>query len=328
MDRTKRSISIAFVVVLILTVILSVVGMLLTSKPPLVLQGQVEATEVRISGKLLGRIDSYRVREGDYVHRGDTLVRINSPEIFARYDQANALEQVAREQSRKVDRGTRQHLIAAAQQLWNKARSDLELAEVTYQRVYVLYEEGVVTPQRKDEVEALYKAALAAERATYEQYQMALEGAQQEDKAAAQSLADAARSTVDEVSALIADAWLTAPEDGQIASVFPKRGELVAPGSPIMNLVVMNEMYVIFNIREDLMPRFRMGDRFRADVPAVDGKNLEFEIYYISPLGSFATWKSTKQTGSYDMQTFEIHARPTSEVKDLRPGMSVLLTME
>ncbi len=301
MDRTKRSISIAFIIVLALTVIFSVVGMLLTRKPPLALQGQVETTEIRISGKLPGRIDSYRVREGDYVRRGDTLVTINSPEIFAKYDQAQALEQVAQEQSRKVDRGTRNHLIAAAQQLWNKARSDLELAEVTYQRVYALYQEEVVTPQRKDEVEALYKAALAAERATYEQYQMALEGAQQEDKAAARSLADAARSTVNEVSALLSDAWLTAPEDGQIASIFPKRGELVGPGTPIMNLVVESDTYVIFNIREDLMPRFRMGERFHADVPATDGKNIEFEIYYISPLGSFATWKSTKETGSYDM---------------------------
>ncbi len=327
MDRTKRSISIAFIIVLALTVIFSVVGMLLTRKPPLVLQGQVETTEIRISGKLPGRIDSYRVREGDYVRRGDTLVTINSPEIFAKYDQAQALEQVAQEQSRKVDRGTRNHLIAAAQQLWNKARSDLELAEVTYQRVYALYQEEVVTPQRKDEVEALYKAALAAERATYEQYQMALEGAQQEDKAAARSLADAARSTVNEVSALLSDAWLTAPEDGQITSIFPKRGELVGPGTPIMNLVVESDTYVIFNIREDLMPRFRMGERFHADVPATDGKNIEFEIYYISPLGSFATWKSTKETGSYDMQTFEIHARPTGEVKDLRAGMSVLLTI-
>ena len=50
--------------------------------------------------------------------------------------------------------------------------------------------------------------------------------------------------------------------------------------------------------------------------------------YYISPLGSFATWKSTKQTGSYDLRTFEIHARPTQKVDDLRPGMSVLLTLD
>ena len=156
----------------------------------------------------------------------------------------------------------------------------------------------------------------------------AVDGAQSEDRASARSLVEAARSTVDEVSSLLVDSRLTAPEDGQIATIFPKRGELVAPGTPIMSLVVMDDAHVVLNIREDLMPQFKMGGTFRADVPAIDGKDIEFRIYYISPLGSFATWKSTKQTGSYDMQTFEIHARPTQQVEGLRPGMSVLLKMK
>ena len=212
-------------------------------------------------------------------------------------------------------------------QLWNKTKSDLSLAKITYNRILTLYKDSVVTSQRKDEVEAMYKAALAAERAAYEQYQMAVDGAQTEDKASAASMVDAARSTVDEVSALLVDARLTAPEDGQIATIFPKCGELVAPGTPIMNLVVMNDVHVVLNVREDLMPQFKMGETFVADVPAIDKKNIEFKIYYISPLGSFATWKSTKQVGSYDLRTFEIHARPTQKIKDLRPGMSVLLTL-
>ena len=170
----------------------------------------------------------------------------------------------------------------------------------------------------------MYKAAVAAERAAYEQYQMAVDGAQKEDKASAASMVDAARSTVDEVSALLVDAR----ENGQIATIFPKRGELVAPGTPIMNLVVMDDIHVVLNVREDLMPQFKMDETFVADVPAIGKKNIEFKIYYISPLGSFATWKSTKQTGSYDLRTFEIHARPTQKVDDLRPGMSVLLTLD
>ena len=239
----------------------------------------------------------------------------------------NALEQVAQEQNKKIDAGTRRQIVATAQQLWNKTKSDLTLAQTTYQRILALYKDSVVTSQRKDEVEAMYRAAQAAERAAYEQYQMAVDGAQSEDRASARSMVDAARSTVDEVSALLVDARLTAPEAGQISTIFPKRGELVAPGTPIMNLVVMNDAHVVLNVREDLMPQFKMDGTFRADVPAIGKKNVEFCIYYISPLGSFATWKSTKQTGSYDMQTFEIHARPTQPVEGLRPGMSVLLTI-
>lgn len=327
MKITNRSISIAFVIILAITVIVSVAGMLLTRRQPLVLQGQVEATEIRISGKLPGRVDSFLVSEGDWVKAGDTLVVINSPLVEARYRQANAMEQVAQEQNKKIDAGTRRQIIATARQLWNKAQSDLTLAKTTYGRIMTLYKDSVVTSQRKDEVEAMYRAAQAAERAAYEQYQMAVDGAQSEDRAAARSLVEAARSGVDEVSALLVDSRLTAPEDGQIATIFPRRGELVAPGTPIMNLVVMRDAHVVLNVREDLMPQFTMGGTFRADVPAIGKKNIEFRIYYISPLGSFATWKSTKQTGSYDMQTFEIHARPTETAEGLRPGMSVLLTM-
>lgn len=327
MKPTSRILSWTFVIIMLAVGIFTAVGILLMHKQPLVLQGQAEATEIRISGKLPGRIDTFLVQEGDWVRRGDTLVVINSPEVRAKYQQVNALEQIAVEQNKKVDAGTRRQIVATALQLWNKTKSDLALAKTTYNRILVLYKDSVVTSQRKDEVEAMYKSALAAERAAYQQYQLALDGAQKEDKASAANLVDAARGTVDEVSALLVDARLTAPEDGQIATIFPKRGELVAPGTPIMNLVVMDDVHVVLNVRENLMPQFKMGETFLANVPAIGQENIEFKIYYISPLGSFATWKSTKQTGSYDLRTFEIHARPTRKVPDLRPGMSVLLTL-
>lgn len=328
MEKSKKTLSIAFIVILVAVVLFTAVGMILMRQQPIILQGQVEATEIRISGKLPGRIDTFLVSEGDWVHRGDTLVVINSPAIEAKYRQVGALEQVAVEQNKKVDAGTRRQIVATAQQLWNKSKSDLTLAKTTYGRILTLFRDSVVTSQRKDEAEAMYKAAIAAERATHEQYQLALAGAQSEDKASARSMVEAARSTVEEVSSLLVDARLTAPEDGQISTIFPKRGELVAPGTPIMSLVVLSDAHVVLNVREDLMPHFKMEDTFTADVPALAMKNVAFNIYYISPLGSFATWKSTKQTGSYDLQTFEIHARPVTPVEGLRPGMSVLVTLK
>lgn len=244
MTPERKTLSIAFVLVSLLVVVLTTVGMLSMSHQPLILQGQVEATEIRISGKLPGRIDTFLVKEGDWVRRGDTLVIINSPMVEAKYRQVDALEQVAVQQNKKVDAGTRRQITATALQLWNKTKSDLALATTTYRRIQTLYRDSVVTSQRKDETEALYKAALTAERAAYEQYQLAVDGAQSEDKASARSLVNAARSTVDEVSSLLLDARLTAPEDGQIATIFPRRGELVAPGTPLMNLVVMSDVHV------------------------------------------------------------------------------------
>lgn len=324
MDKTKRYLSVAFVVVLAIVIVVSLIGMILLKKKPVILQGQIEATEIRISGKLPGRIDTFLVKEGQNVRQGDTLVVINSPEVLAKYQQVNAMENIAKYQHQKVDEGTRKQIIASLQQLWNKSKSDLQLAKITYDRVNALYKDSVVTSQRKDEVEAMYKAAEAAERAAYSQYQMAVDGAQIQDKESARSLVTAAQGTVEEVAALLQDARLTAPESGQISAIFPKRGELVGAGMPIMNLVVLDDVHVVLNVREDRLPLFKMGGTFVADVPAIDQKDIEFKINYISPLGSFATWKSTKQTGSYDLRTFEIHALPVEKVEGLRPGMSVL----
>jgi Multidrug resistance efflux pump len=327
MKPAKKILATAFIVVMIAILVFTVVGIITMRKQPMVLQGQAEATEIKISGKLLGRIDTLLVQEGEWVRQGDTLVVINSPEVYAQYQQANALKQVAVEQNKKIDAGTRKQIVASSKQLWIMAKSELQLAKITYQRILALYNDSVVTLQRKDEAQAAYKTALAAERASYQQYQMALEGAPEEDKLSAASNVVAARSSVEEVSALLVDARLTAPDNGQIAAIFPRRGELVAPGTTIMNLVVMDDIHVIFNVREDLMPLFKEGNTFYADVPAIGKNNIEFKIYQIGVLGSFATWKSTKQVGSYDMRTFEVLARPTQKQTDLRPGMSILLTL-
>lgn len=327
MDKTKKYLIIAFVAILIIVTVISIFGIALLRNKPVILQGQIEATEIRISGKLPGRIDSFFVKEGQNVKKGDTLVRINSPEAIAKYQQVNAMENIARFQNQKVDAGTRKQIIEAMLQLWNKSKSDLQLATTTLNRIAILYSDSVVTSQRKDEVEALYQAAVANERACHAEYQMALEGAQQEDKESARSLINVAQGSVNEVAALLQDAHLMAPEAGQIASIFPKRGELVGAGMPIMNLVVLEDVHMVLNVREDLLSLFSIGNTFKADVPAINKQDIIFNVYYISPLGSFATWRSTKQTGSYDLRTFQIHASPVTSEKGLRPGMSVLLNL-
>ncbi|MBQ4278620.1 MAG: HlyD family efflux transporter periplasmic adaptor subunit [Rikenellaceae bacterium] len=328
MDRSRKYLSIAFIVILIIVAVVSAVGIALLRDKPTILQGQVEATEIRISGKLPGRIDTFLVSEGQNVRRGDTLVVINSPEAWAKYTQANALEEIARYQNQKIDDGTRRQIVESMRQLWNKAKADLDLAKVTYDRIEALYRDSVVTSQRRDEVEALYKSAVAAERAAHEQYQMAADGAQRQDKESARALVAAARGAVDEVTSVLQDAHLTAPEDGQIATIYPRRGELVGTGTPIMSLVVLSDAHAVLNVREDRLPLFERGGTFRGDVPALDRKGIVFRIYYVSPLGSYATWRSTKQTGSYDLRTFEIHARPEPALEGLRPGMSVLVNLD
>jgi Multidrug resistance efflux pump len=303
--------------------------MLLYEKQPDILQGQVEATQIKISGKLLGRIEKFYVKEGENVKKGDTLVLINSPEVDAQLQTASAMKDVASYQNKKIDSGTREQIIKALKEVWMAAKANAELAKTTNIRVQNLYSDSVATPQRADEASAMEKAAKAQEQAAYYNYQMALKGAQIEDKESAKAMVYAAEGGVGAITALLADANLSAPDNGEISSIYPEEGELVMPGTPIMNLIKLDDCYVVLNIRENLLPYFKMGSTFIGSIPALDKEKMKFEVYYISPLGSFATWRSTKQTGSYDVVTFEIKARPEKRTSNgLRPGMSVLVKLD
>ena len=327
MKINNRFLSQAFVIGLLAIVVISLIGIIGMSRTQVVLQGQIEATEIRISGKLPGRVDTFLVSEGQWVKRGDTLVGISSPEAYAKLQQASAMESVAKYQNEKMDEGTRLQIIRTAEELWNKSKTDLQLAETTYRRIRALYQDSVVSAQRYDEAEALYKVAIAAERASHQQYLLAKAGAQKQDKESARSLVDAAQGTVNEVQSVLRDAWLTAPKSGEIATIYAQCGELVGTGTPIMNLVVLDNCHVVMNVREDYLPHFPMGEIFTGKLPALGDKPMAFRVNYISPLGSFATWKSSGKGTPYDLRTFEIHALPTERVDGLRPGMSVMVEL-
>ena len=327
MKVNNRLLSRAFVIGLLAIVVISLIGIIGMSRTQVVLQGQIEATEIRISGKLPGRVDTFLVSEGQWVKRGDTLVGISSPEAYAKLQQASAMESVAKYQNEKMDEGTRLQIIRTAEELWNKSKTDLQLAETTYRRIRALYQDSVVSAQRYDEAVALYKVAIAAERASHQQYLLAKAGAQKQDKESARSLVDAAQGTVNEVQSVLRDAWLMAPASGEIATIYAQCGELVGTGTPIMNLVVLDNCHVVMNVREDYLPHFPMGEIFTGNLPALGDKPMAFRVNYISPLGSFATWKSSGKGTPYDLRTFEIHALPTERVDGLRPGMSVMVEL-
>jgi HlyD family secretion protein len=306
---------------------LSILGIFLTKEKDIVLQGQIEADEYNVSGLLPGRIEKIYVEKGEKVRKGDTLIHIVSKEVIAEYEAQKALENAASLQSEKIDAGSHNQLISITKELWEGAKSDLKLAKTTYNRIKILHEDSIVSQQRKDEAEAIYKSALAAERAAYYQYQIALEGAQEQDKATAKAMAVAAQNNSEVVKALLNDARLTSPISGEVATISLNEGELTSIGTNIMTVLDIDNPYLVLNVREDLLSNFKMGGTILCNIPAIDLKDIPFIVNYISPLGSFATWKATKETGGYDLRTFEIQAVPMTKVYDLRPGMSVLITI-
>ena len=322
--KAERSLLVTMGIVIVVVAVIAIIGFVFMNKPADIIEGQAEGTTVRISGKLPGRVVEFFVEEGDTVHAGDTLVHIHSSLVDAQLTQAEAMQEDAEAQNRKVDAGTRSQIVKAAYDLLQQANAAVTITEKTYRRMENLYKEGVMSEQKRDEAKAAYDAAVAAKGAAESQYSLAKAGAQKEDKESTAAMVSAAGGGVAQVEALLEDSYLTAPFDGTIDQVYPQEGELVALGAPIMSLLRKDKRWITFNVREELLNDLTMGKKINVKVPALGMKEIEVEIYYIRDMGSYATWHSTKATGSWDSRTFEIKARPTSEVEGLRPGMSII----
>ena len=324
-DKSQHSnVLLAFFTLVAAIVIVSVIGFFTLGKGPEIIQGQAEATEYRVSSKVPGRILKYFVTEGDQVKAGDTLAILEAPDVMAKLMQAQAAEQAALAMNQKANKGTRAEQLQAAFEMWQKAKAGLEIAEKSYTRVNNLYEQGVISEQKRDEAKAQYEAMKATEKAANAQYTMAKNGVQAEDKVMAAAQVERAKGAVAEVSSYINETYLVASADGEVTEIFPKVGELVGTGAPIMNVAQMDDMWVTFNVREDLLKDFTVGGEIKAYIPALE-KDAVLKVYYMKDLGSYAAWKATKTTGQFDLKTFEVRAKAVDTVENLRPGMSAII---
>ncbi len=319
---------VTFTGIIVLILLIAIFGFIFWEPAPEYIQGEAEATEVRISGKVPGRIEVFRFNEGDQVRQGDTVAILDSPEVMAKYDQAEAAQTAARALSEKADKGTRSEQIVMAYQTWQKAKAAAEVAKKTFDRVEKLFENEVIPAQKKDEAEANYKAMLATEQAAKAQYEMARNGAQKEDKMAAEAQLARAKGAVAEVQAYVKETYLVSPINGEVSERYPKVGELVGTGSPVMDILDLSDLWISFNIREDQLRDFKMGETFEAVVPALGHKEIELKVTYLKDMGSYAAWRATKTTGQYDIKTFRVKAKPLQTVEGLRPGMTVLKKLE
>ena len=305
-------------------IIVGVIGFFAFSRQTEVIQGQVEVSEYRVSSKVPGRILEIRVKEGDFVKVGDTLAILDAPEVQAKMEQAQSAHDAASALELKAKNGAREEQVRGAYNLLQQAKAGLEIAEKSYQRIQRLFDEGVVSEQKRDEVYAQYKAMEAQMKAAQSQYDMAVNGARMEDKMAAAAQVGRARGAVQEVNSYIHETVQIAQMEGEVADVYPKVGELVGTGSPIMSIAVMDDMWGTFNIREDQLGDMKVGDEFTAFVPAFN-KDIKMKVYYLKDQGSYAVWKATKANGQYDLKTFEVKARPVEKLDGLRPGMSLII---
>lgn len=296
---------------------------------PAPLQGQMDMQQTAIAAKVAGRVAKVMVTEGDSIEVGQQLIEMDSPEINAKMQQAQAAKQMAQSQLDKANNGARPQEIAQARAGWQANQAAADLAKSTYERVNRLYEEGLMARQKRDEAYTQYVANQDKAEASRQQYEMALEGTREEDIAAAAAQVEQADGKVQEANVAKEEANLKSPINGIVDDVIVNDGEVVGQGVPLMNVVNPNDQWVVINVTENYLSQFAIGKTFTGTIPALSSADASytqrFTVFASSALSDFATWRPTNNDDGFDVRTFEVKARPESPNPNVRSGMSVLV---
>ena len=291
------------------------------------LQGRVESETVHISTKVPSRIEEFYVTEGQTVKKGQAVVRFVSPELEAKKEQAQAALQSAMAFHSTVYRGTQQENIDTLYANWQAMKTQAELAATTYKRGENLYQQGVISRQRRDEMLAAQTSAREMAEAAYQQYARAKRGSTEQQKSTADAQVAMAQAAVKEANALDQETKLYSPTDGTVSKIYGKPTELVATGIPVVSIIEDHDLWVSLNIREDMYSSIYKNKTLDGFIPALNRK-ASFKVKNIDAEGDFATIKTTRQTGGYDIRSFKFHLVPEQSIPDLKVGMSVLFKIE
>lgn len=324
MNKTSKSITVITCLIVIVVALVIVAGFIFGGAPDEIIQGETVVSDYRVSSKVPARVLELRVKEGEMVRKGDTLAIMEAPDVKAKLAQAEAAKMAAEALEEKANHGARAQEIQAAYEVWQKAKAGKELAEKSFGRIDRLFQNGVMAEQKRDEVKAQMDAAIATEKAAHAQYDMAVNGARTEDKAAAAAQVRRAQGAVDEVSSYVGETVLLATHDGRVTEIFPEEGELVGTGAPIMNIAKTDDFWFTFNIREDYLKELSIGKEIEVYIPSMD-KMVKARITRIKNVGNFAAWKATKALDGFDLKMFEARAEPESEVENVYAGMSAVI---
>ena len=291
------------------------------------LQGRVESETVHISTKVPSRIEEFYVTEGQTVKKGQAVVRFVSPELEAKKEQAQAALQSAMAFHSTVYRGSQQENIDTLYANWQAMKTQAELAATTYKRGENLYQQGVISRQRRDEMLAAQTSAREMAEAAYQQYARAKRGSTEQQKSTADAQVAMAQAAVKKANALDQETKLYSPTDGTVSKIYGKPTELVATGIPVVSIIEDHDLWVSLNIREDMYSSIYKNKTLDGFIPALNRK-ASFKVKNIDAEGDFATIKTTRQTGGYDIRSFKFHLVPEQSIPDLKVGMSVLFKIE
>jgi HlyD family secretion protein len=315
----------SIIVVVVATAIAALSVWYLVRGEPLLVQGEVDATRFDIAARVDGRVGEIPVMRGEDVGANAVLVRIDNPETVAKHEQTLAAKIVADAQLANINAGTRSETIAARKAALERAQASVVLAKQTYDRVRQLAEHGNAPQARLDQVtDTLHESERAVDQAK-SAHEQAVNGYTREERDIATANVGKALADIKAVESILDQMVVYAPVASQVYQRNVEPGEYVSPGVPLVTLIDLNDVWIHFDLREDLVKTLKVGDRFDVRIPALGDRSVNVEVKLIAAKGEYASWRATRATGDFDLRTFAIRAYPVDKVPELRPGMSAYL---
>jgi len=325
-EHAQSSTRIPAILVAVVAVVVAALSIYYLLRPePLLVQGEVDATRLDIAARVDGRVKEIPAERGQNVTANAVLVRIDNPETVAKQEQVKAAKAVADAQLANIMVGTRVEVVAARKAEMDRAQAALVLAQKTFDRTRTLAEQGNAPQARLDQAtDALHETGRAVDQAK-SAYEQAVTGYTREERAIAKANVEKAEADIQSVQSIIDQLVVYAPVASQVYQRNVEPGEYVSPGVPLVTLINLADVWVHFDLREDLIKNLKVGDKFDVRIPALNDRSVTVVVKLIATKGEYASWRATRASGDFDLRTFSIRAYPVQPIPELRPGMSAYL---
>jgi HlyD family secretion protein len=291
--------------------------------------GNIEATEVDVGFKISGRIVSRFFEEGDWVDQGKVLAKLDDEDLRNRLEVARATMMSAQARLSKLLAGSRPEEIREAEANLNQARFDMENKETQYERMKSLFEKRVIPKETLDNAEAVFKIAKASYQKATENYLLVKEGPRKEDIEDARAQVEQARASVKLNETQLGYTTIYSPISGVVLVKSGEIGEVVNPGTSIVTLADIKNIWLKAYIPETDLGKVRWGQEVIVTTDLHPKKEYRGKVSFISSQSEFTPKQIQTEKERVNL-VYRIKVDIPNPDRELKPGMpadgKILLT--
>lgn len=247
--------------------------------------GYVEATDVRLSAKVAGRVESVAVAEGDAVKAGAVVAKIETVDLELALRQARAEREVAAAELRLREKGAREEDIREMEAQLRSAESELAGAQHDYDRLQALLDRGSGTTKSRDDAKTRRDTLSARADALEQSLARLRAGFRSEEKDASRARLASVDARIAQLEQQVSDATVVSPVDGVVTEKLAEPGELLPQGGPIAVVTNLADAWLNVYISEPDLPRVKLG--MAARVVTDDEQTRNGTITYVSSKAEF-----------------------------------------